>query len=345
MKKYLVYLTASFLILAMVSLSSCEKDDPEPISPIANFTFTGSGDNAPCAVSFTNLSTNATSYVWDFGDGSASTTEESPQHIFTSGGTFTVQLIVEGDGGTHSISKTVNISDPIGPAANFTFDGANDFAPCNVTFTNSSTNATSYVWDFGDGSASTTTTDPAHIFNSGGVFSVTLTAISDAGTNSITKNVNISNPPTKMQIDKLILLDYPATNSSGGNWDYVNGPDIFWKLMNQTETITYFTSGIINDAIYNNRPFTFTDGLPFTITDLNKNYSFEFYDYDFPDADDNINYQYYCFIKPSEYTDYPSIIHFDNGEMKFDLYVTWSNSKESFKKNSIEKTINSKVNK
>jgi len=148
-----------------------------------------------------------------------------------------------------------------------------------------------------------------------------------------------------MQIDELVLLEYPSTNSSGGGWDFSNGPDIFWKLMNEAETTTYFTSEIIYDAIYNNLPFTFTDGLPYTINDLTNNYSFEFYDDDYPDADDNLNYSTYCFINPSNFTDYPSIIHFENSQMKFDLHVTWSNSKKSFSKNNIEKTIKSNVSK
>lgn len=341
MKNYLFYSIVSILMIGMVSLSSCKKDETDP--PVAEFTFTGAGGNAPCEVTFTNSSLNATSYVWDFGDGTATSSEKSPKHTFSSGGTFTVQLTANGDGGSNSTTKTVNISDPIGPIANFTFSGAGGFAPCTVTFANTSTDATSYSWDFGDGSSSSTETNPTHIFNTGGVFSVTLTATSSYGVNSITKNVNIDNAPSKMKIDKLVLLDYPPTDSSGGGWDYSNGPDIYWKLMNEEETTTYFTSGIFNDAIYNNLPFTFTNGLPYTITDLAKKYSFEFYDYDYLDADDNINYQYYCIIRPSDFIDYPSLIHFDNGEMKFDLYVTWSNSKKSFSKNGIEKTINLRV--
>ena len=345
MKNYLIYSMASFLMIVMVGLSSCQKDEPETPAPVAGFTFTGAGGNAPCEVAFTNASTNATSYVWDFGDGTETSTEKSPQHTYTSGGTFTVQLTATGDGGANSITKTINISDPVGPIANFTFTGAGGFAPCTVTFSNSSTDATSYVWDFGDGTPTSTATNPTHTFNIGGVFSVTLTATSSVGVNSITKNVNIENAPTKMKIDKLVILDYPSTNSSGSGWDFLDGPDIYWKLMNQSETTTYFTSGILYDAIYSNLPFTYTNGLPYTITDLTKTYSFEFYDDDYPDADDNINYQNYCYISPSDFTDYPSVIHFDNGEMKFDLYVTWANSKKSFSKNGIEKTVNSRVSK
>jgi len=48
------------------------------------------------------------------------------------------------------------------PTAAFTFSGDNEFkAPCNVKFTNQSTNAFSYTWYFGDDSTSADT-NPAH---------------------------------------------------------------------------------------------------------------------------------------------------------------------------------------
>ena len=45
----------------------------------------------PATVQFTNLSTNALSYLWDFGDGTNST-QANPQHMYTNLGTFTVTL-------------------------------------------------------------------------------------------------------------------------------------------------------------------------------------------------------------------------------------------------------------
>ncbi len=50
---------------------------------------------APANVSFTNLSANANSYLWDFGDGNTST-DENPTHIYNSLGVYTVSLIADG---------------------------------------------------------------------------------------------------------------------------------------------------------------------------------------------------------------------------------------------------------
>ena len=55
--------------------------------PTATFTFVANGN----AVSFTNNSVNAQSYVWDFGDGTTST-EENPQHNYANEGPYTITL-------------------------------------------------------------------------------------------------------------------------------------------------------------------------------------------------------------------------------------------------------------
>jgi len=55
--------------------------------PAATFTFEAIGN----AVSFTNNSVNAQSYVWDFGDGTTST-EENPQHNYANEGPYTITL-------------------------------------------------------------------------------------------------------------------------------------------------------------------------------------------------------------------------------------------------------------
>ncbi|HNG84150.1 MAG TPA: PKD domain-containing protein, partial [Bacteroidia bacterium] len=108
-----IYLTA-VLLTATILFNGCSKKDddnnnptPTPV-PVASFTYSGAGVQAPATVTFTNSSTNATSYSWDFGDNGTST-DKDPQHTYTSGGVYTVQLTVTGAGGTNSISKTVNI--------------------------------------------------------------------------------------------------------------------------------------------------------------------------------------------------------------------------------------------
>lgn len=71
-----------------------------------------------------------------------------------------------------SLMESENIPDP---AADFFADITSGDAPLTVYFTDLSSNATSWLWDFGDGSSSTDQ-NPVHVYTSGGVFSVSLTA-------------------------------------------------------------------------------------------------------------------------------------------------------------------------
>lgn len=54
---------------------------------------------------FNNTSTNATSYLWDFGDGNTSTVQ-NPSHVYTSAGTYSVSLTVTNECGTSTFGPT-----------------------------------------------------------------------------------------------------------------------------------------------------------------------------------------------------------------------------------------------
>jgi len=77
-------------------------------TPSADFSFAATGNIAPVSISFTNKSMNATSYIWDFGDGSSSTLV-NPVHIYITKGLYAVKLTANGNGGTNSISKNIQI--------------------------------------------------------------------------------------------------------------------------------------------------------------------------------------------------------------------------------------------
>lgn len=104
----------AFLLLgafAMVTLVSCEKDDPEPENPIASFQYAVSETNY-LQVTFTNFSQNATSYSWNFGDGGSST-EANPVYTYTEAGSYVVVLTaINSADVSATYSQTINITDP-----------------------------------------------------------------------------------------------------------------------------------------------------------------------------------------------------------------------------------------
>ena len=96
-----------------------------------------------------------------------------------SGGNFTIT-------GTLATSDT-SPSDGQEPVADFSGTPLSGASPFTVTFTDLTTNEpTSWSWDFGDGSTSTSQ-NPSHEYQTGGSFDVELTATSNAGTDVETK--------------------------------------------------------------------------------------------------------------------------------------------------------------
>ncbi|MFN0275604.1 MAG: PKD domain-containing protein [Chitinophagales bacterium] len=67
----------------------------------------------------------------------------------------------------------------IGPDANITGSPLNGCAPVTVEFTNSSVDAVTYEWDFGDGTTSSEST-PSHTFTEPGTYTVYFTAIDES---------------------------------------------------------------------------------------------------------------------------------------------------------------------
>ncbi|MBL0340903.1 MAG: PKD domain-containing protein [Bacteroidetes bacterium] len=138
-----------------------------------------------------------------------------------------MSLTANGPGGTNTKTKTVNIQNPNGPTADFNFSGGGCQAPCVVTFTDGSQNATSWSWDFGDGQTSTSQ-NPNHTYTSGGSFNVQLTVSGPTGSNSITKSVSVLNPPTVCKISQVSILNCPLVDGSGTSWDSFSGPDFLF---------------------------------------------------------------------------------------------------------------------
>ncbi|MCB9244947.1 MAG: PKD domain-containing protein [Flavobacteriales bacterium] len=287
MRKLLFLLFLSGLVTVEYS---CKEDEPVPV-PTADFAFTGGGCTAPCAVLFENRSKDASSYLWEFGDGTTST-EMNPTKTYNEGGTYTVVLTATGEGGTNKASKQLLIQQSTQsqlPTADFTFSGAGT-APCNVSFTNTSTNATTYNWDFGDGSSSTSA-NPSHLYSKGGAYSVILTASNAAGNNKITKIVNIADAPTKVKITRITVTDMPFSDGSGSGWDLFNGPDVFFKITDEADNVLFdATASRFSDVTPGDLPLSWDFTVPFEITDFNISRFIDLWDFDTPDADDLIGY-------------------------------------------------------
>lgn len=167
------------------------------LAPQANFSANPTNGDAPLTVNFSDQSTPGTNpisaWFWDFGDGSIST-EQNPQHTFTTAGNFTVSLTVSDGDLDHTYAPanliTVNNQNTSGPTADFTVDRTSGEAPVRINFTSTSTAGNnpiiSWDWEFGDGRTSNDE-NPDHVYDLVGNYTVSLT-VSD-GSNSDTKAV------------------------------------------------------------------------------------------------------------------------------------------------------------
>jgi len=79
---------------------------------IASFTYQADAVN-PLKVTFTNYSQNATSYLWNFGDNSATVPDVNPVHVFPAFGSYTVQLTATSSASlSDTYHATVVLADP-----------------------------------------------------------------------------------------------------------------------------------------------------------------------------------------------------------------------------------------
>ncbi len=179
---------------------------------------------------------NPTSWLWDFGDGSPTSTEQNPIHTYTSTGPFTVTLKVTNayDSTGSTASRTINFK----PLAGFTTnpDPPVILSGASVAFTNTSTGTAplTYAWSFGDGGTSTAAS-PTHTFTGSGPFTVTLKVTnsydSTGSTATTTVNVKPTASFTTSPSPAVIQSGSPVafTNTSVGTaplaytWDFGDG--------------------------------------------------------------------------------------------------------------------------
>jgi PKD repeat protein len=127
---------------------------------------------------FTDTSQCAAAWLWDFGDGIGTSNAQDPSYTYTGAGDYTVTLTATNTSG-HSNSHQAAVT--VRPLPQASFTAATPVCLGQVmTFTNTSTGATSYQWNFGDGQGSTAE-NPTHDYGAVGSYTVVLTATNAAG--------------------------------------------------------------------------------------------------------------------------------------------------------------------
>ncbi len=210
--------------LQATSIDGCIKDTTIIFNnirprPTANFT-----NNAEVCVN-ENITFTSTSvgnggtiveHYWDNGNGIFVLGTATATNSYTTNGTKIIRHYIKTDQGCISDTATNTIYVNALPVTSFTVSNPRCVGK-DVTFTSTSTVAdgtlTNFVWDFGDGSATvtTTTTIPQlHSFANTGTFTVTLKVTSSKGCTIVAASQNVvvnPNPVVKMYLPEICLND------------------------------------------------------------------------------------------------------------------------------------------
>ena len=207
----------------------------------------------PLFVTFTNTSSsNATNFKWDFGNNKTSV-EENPSTTYTETGNYTVTLIVDNGSefDTLQINNLINVFEK--PGSNFEETSLTHYCEDDniIQFTNLSTGATSFFWDFGDGNFSNEI-NTIHQFSQAGEFNVKLKASNDYCDSLFSIPIIINPTPSiaalsqsNFSCDSNSIVSFSAFSSnaiiSNWNWDFGDGTNI--NTVNQDIEYTYNQTG------------------------------------------------------------------------------------------------------
>lgn len=159
---------------------------------------------SPLSTIITNTTPNSTNCVWTMSDGSVLTGCGSVINTWNQTGCYDISLTTSDlNGCLNTFTGTDVVCVETTPIAAFTAS-PNSFSEPNeqIIFTNNSTGATSYSWDFGDLSTNSTDVNPTHIYQDGvlGSYVVELIAISNMGC-SDTAYITIFNTSIEDSVD------------------------------------------------------------------------------------------------------------------------------------------------
>lgn len=238
------------------SSSTTRQVTVKPPAPIAAFTANPVTGNAPLSVTVSDRSTNApTSWQWTFGDGTSSTVQTPPAHVYGTPGTYTITLTATNAGGSSSVPMTITVKPPP-PVASFTANPTAGTPPLAVSVTDTSTGSPStWTWSWGDGTAAVTGRTPAaHTYTTAGTYTITLTATNAGGSTTATRQIAVNPVSTRI---KDITFDPTLT-------DAIHGADRTSGTLTR-DTTTVLGSGasarISNAASYVEETVTATDDL------------------------------------------------------------------------------------
>ncbi len=240
------------VIISLTSLShGCFNSDTITVSSLISPEVAINLDTiegcSPLTINFTNNSSNADSYLWDFGDGNSSIIS-SLANTYQTPGSYSGYLIGTNNNGCFD-STSFNVTSHPNPQVDFTYSLIDTcYLPMTVSFTNNSIGANFFEWNF-DGIDSSITTNPYFDFNTNGSYDILLVGQNNFGCIDSISNILIIDtiPFAAFELDTLagciplaVNMINNSTNYSFTSWDFGNGNFSISPSVNHI----YFSSGL-----------------------------------------------------------------------------------------------------
>lgn len=244
-----------------------------------------------------------TSWYWDFGDGNFATTQDAI-HMYSTVGTYYVELTVTDiDGCVNSIIHMVTIGDI--PALDYHWNFACEDAEIQFTVDDPPTDipaVVSWLWDFGDGGASTDM-DPIHVYITAGTYNVSLTIVdTNNATNTVIKPITVNPLPSA-----IFSIDSPTCSNNHIQFnDNSTTPtgfitEWYWDFGDGSDTTVNYPDNPDVTHIYNNTS-TFIVTLTITNSDSCTNTSQNSLT-TLPNPIANFSFEETCYNDPVYFTD------------------------------------------
>lgn len=170
--------------------------------PVVQFTQDVTDGCAPVCVNFTTQTLNATSSIWNFGDGATSQTL-NPLHCFVQPGVYDVTLYVTDNNGCKDSLTTNNLINvyPWAVADFYPSPQPTDVNNGTIFFSDQSTGATNWYWTFGDADSSTSTSqNPSFKYEQHGSYIVTQIATNQWGCSDTAVRIIIIEEPFSIYV-------------------------------------------------------------------------------------------------------------------------------------------------
>jgi gliding motility-associated-like protein len=233
---------AYYVTMQITDAAGCSSNVPSSQyvsvnGPKASFYPSGTDVHLNTTVYFTNTTldygnTN-TNYYWDFGDGTTST-DQYPYHTYTTPGTYVVTMSATNPSLPCSSTATPVTIIVRNFNSHFQYNPtyvAGNCPPLLVSFTNTSYNAVSVAWDFGDGNTAGNVYNPSHVYEKPGTYIVTLTVYTYNGLQgTYIDSVIIHKPsvvipklPPETCIGNSVTLSSTVLYGSNYIWDFGDG--------------------------------------------------------------------------------------------------------------------------